>query len=238
MHLLQQFAQSPFGPRLYDATAPLFPSPPVLSNVPDKAEFVARDLACRRGGRQVFAGIGFSLAPGDALVLTGPNGSGKSSLLRILAGLLPPADGALTWAGRSVAEEPEAHHARAAYLGHLDAVKPALGVAENLAFWIALGGGDTGQAVPALARFGLETLADLPARYLSQGQRRRLALARVAALPRALWLLDEPSVGLDADSLSALCAAIEAHRAAGGMVVLSTHAPLAIAAPRQLDLRS
>lgn len=184
----------------------------------------------------MFAGLAFALAPGDALVLTGPNGSGKSSLLRVLAGLLPSAAGRLRWAGQDIAEEPEAHRARLAYLGHLDAVKPALAVAENLAFWIALGGGDARGAATALARFKLDRLADLPARYLSQGQRRRLALARVVALPRALWLLDEPSVGLDAESIAALCAAIEAHRAGGGIAVLSTHAPLAIAAPQRLDL--
>lgn len=218
---------------------PRIPAGPArLSNGPDTAEFAAHDLACRRGGRLVFSGLGFALAKGDALVLTGPNGSGKSSLLRMLAGLLRPTHGSITWAGQNVADDSDAHRARLAYLGHLDAVKPALGVAENLAFWMALGGDGVDDVVPALGRFALDPLADLPARYLSQGQRRRLALARVAALPRALWLLDEPTVGLDAGALALLCTAIDAHRAGGGIVVLSTHAPLAIAAPVQLELRS
>ncbi len=203
------------------------------------ALFTARALCCRRGLRAVFAGVAFDLGAGDALVLTGPNGSGKSSLLRVLAGLSPASAGEVLWSGAPVGWDDEAHRARLAYLGHSDAVKPALSVAENLDFWIALGGGggESGAARDqALRRFGLMALAHLPARYLSAGQRRRLSLARVAAAPRALWLLDEPSVGLDVEAQAALLAAIAAHRADGGIAVVSTHAALALPGARALDL--
>jgi len=200
------------------------------------ALFAGSALACHRGGRDVFAGLDFALSAGDALVLTGPNGSGKSSLLRVMAGLLPPAAGALRWQGVAIAEDREAHRARLSYLGHLDAVKPALGVAENLRFWVDFAGGDAAACEPALLQFDLLELAQLPARYLSAGQRRRLALARVVALPRALWLLDEPSTGLDQRSVAALEQAIAAHRAAGGIAVVSTHAALTLAGALHLDL--
>jgi heme exporter protein A len=200
------------------------------------AAFTGNDLCCRRGGRVVFDGLDFALQPGEALVLVGPNGSGKSSLLRLMAGLLPPFMGALRWQGVAIAADAEAHRARLAYLGHLDAVKPALGVAENLRFWIDLAGGDAQALDAALGRFNLAELADTPARYLSAGQRRRLALARVVAVPKALWLLDEPSTGLDQRSVAALEAAIADHRRTGGIVVTSTHIPLALDGARSLDL--
>lgn len=202
------------------------------------AAFAGSGLCCRRGGRMVFTDLSFALAPGAALVLTGPNGSGKSSLLRVMAGLLRPEAGTLTWQGVPLSADREAHRARLAYLGHLDAVKPALGVAENLRFWIDVAGGDPAAGEPALARFGLRDLAALPARYLSAGQRRRLALARVAALPRALWLLDEPATGLDARSVAALESAIAAHRAGGGIAVISTHAVLDLPGAQVLELAS
>ena len=201
--------------------------------------FAARELECRRGLRAVFKGVAFDLAAGGALVLTGPNGSGKSSLLRVLAGLTPASAGEVLWQGAAIGQDREAHRARLAYLGHLDAVKPALSVAENLDFWIALGGGDGGERTArgaALERFGLAPLAGLPARYLSAGQKRRLSLARVAALPRALWLLDEPSVGLDEQAQAALMDALAGHRRAGGIAVVSTHAPLALSGAAVLDL--
>lgn len=184
----------------------------------------------------MFAGIDFALGAGAALLLTGPNGSGKSSLLRLMAGLLPAAAGELSWQGLPVAGDREAHRARLAYLGHLDAVKPALGVAENLRFWIDVAGGDPGACEGALEQFDLRALAPTPARYLSAGQRRRLALARIVAVPRALWLLDEPSTGLDLRSVAALERAIQAHRARGGIAVVSTHAALNIPGALQLDL--
>ncbi len=200
------------------------------------ALFEGRNLDCRRGGRDVFAGLAFSLPPGGALLLTGANGSGKSSLLRLMAGLLRPAGGEILWDGQTICEEPEAHAARLHYLGHLDAVKPVLSVRENLRFWTALRRGSTAIEA-ALEHFALGELADLPGRLLSAGQRRRLALARLLASPADLWLLDEPSVGLDHNSVGRLAAAIAGHRAAGGRVAVATHTVLALpdAEPLALD---
>lgn len=192
-----------------------------------------RDLACLRGDRAVFAGLSFAVPAGAALVLTGANGAGKSTLLRILAGLLRPVEGAVLWNGHDVAADPAAHSRRLRYLSHLDALKPALTVAENLAFFAALHGGAVG---PALAAVGLEALAELPARVLSSGQRRRLALARLALGPAPLWLLDEPTTGLDAASVERLAPMLAAHRAAGGIVVAATHLPLPLPEARELRL--
>jgi heme exporter protein A len=189
--------------------------------------FTGSGLACRRGERRVFEALDFALPPGGALVLTGANGSGKSSLLRLMAGLTPPEAGVLAWDGVPVADDPAAHRARLHFIGHADALKPVLTVAETLAFWAGMRGGAALE--PALDRFRLAALAETPCRLLSQGQRRRLALARLVASPAALWLLDEPLAGLDEDAVADLADAIAAHRAAGGLVVLSTHAPLGLA---------
>lgn len=199
---------------------------------------VAESLACRRGGRLVFSGLSFRLPPGGALVLTGPNGSGKSSLLRVLAGLLPPQAGQLAWQGQPVEGGGDAYRRAIAYVGHLDAVKPTLSAADNLAFWASLmGASAAGERVEAaLAGFGLTDLAGLPGRYLSAGQRRRLSLARLLMSDARLWLLDEPTVALDTVSLGLLEVAIAGHRATGGLVVLATHAPPDLAAPDSLDL--
>ena len=188
--------------------------------------FEGRALTCIRGERLVFANLDFALSPGGALVLTGPNGSGKSSLLRLMTGLLKPAAGELLWNGVPVAKEPEAHHARLHYLSHLDAVKPVLSALENLTFWAALHGGSASDAEAALERLGLAHLAEVPGRMLSAGQKRRLALARVLSAPAELWLLDEPTVGLDRDSVARLDNAIAAHREAGGRLVVATHIAL------------
>ncbi|MCS6891035.1 MAG: heme ABC exporter ATP-binding protein CcmA [Rhodovarius sp.] len=193
----------------------------------------ARDLACWRGERLVFSGLSFSLGRGAALLLTGPNGAGKSSLLRVLAGLLPPCAGVLLWEGEDVAADPLAHARRLRYLGHLDALKPALTVRENLAFHARLHGG---RVEEALAAFDLLPLADLPARLLSAGQRRRLALARLALAPAALWLLDEPTLGLDRASVARLGEVLAAHRAAGGAVVAATHLPLPLPDASEIHL--
>jgi heme exporter protein A len=185
-----------------------------------------RELACLRGERMVFEGLGFDLAPGGALVLTGPNGSGKTSFLRLVAGLLRPAAGSLAWRGRPVGDDPDALRAELHYVGHLDAVKPLLTVSENLVFWARMRGG--GAVTEALAGFGLTALANVPARFLSAGQRRRVALARLLAAPAALWLLDEPTVGLDSESIEALTSAMAAQRDSGGMVIAATHATLSL----------
>lgn len=201
--------------------------------VPD---LVGEDLACRRGGRLVFAGLSCRLGPGDALVLTGANGSGKSSLLRLLATLLAPAAGSLCWGGAPVAEDPAAYRAQLHYVGHLDAIKPALTPRETLTFWAGLRGVSDAAVAASLSAFGLERVADWPCRWLSAGQRHRLALARLIALPAAVWLLDEPTAALDSDGEARLVAAIRAHREAGGRVVLATHQPVAIGVAEMLAL--
>ncbi len=194
-------------------------------------DLIAEELACRRGMRQVFAGVSFCLPSGGALVLTGANGSGKSSLLRLAAGLLAPASGRLSWGALPVAADLASHRARLHYVGHQDAVKPTMTARETLTFWAALRGRrpPTAPAIEeALAAFALDPFADWPCRWLSAGQRRRLALSRLLVAPAALWLLDEPTSALDADGQHRLERVIAAHRAAGGRVLLATHLPLAL----------
>ncbi len=193
-------------------------------------------LACQRGDRLLFEKMGFMLMGGDLLLLTGPNGSGKSSLLRLLAGLNAPAAGHIFWHGRAIGEDTVAHRQRLQFLTHLDGVKPALTVLENLQFWSALMGGPATTASSALAAFGLERIADLPARFLSAGQRRRLALSRLVLRPAALWLLDEPSTSLDSEGAERLLAAIASHRARDGIVILATHDRLALQPTQELRL--
>jgi heme exporter protein A len=195
----------------------------------------ASGLAAFRGERLVFRDLGFALSSGGALLLTGPNGSGKSTLLRLVAGLLSPAAGTLTWEGADALADLPTHVRRVAYVGHLDAVKPGLTAAENLRFAARL----AGRAVhAALEAVGLEELADLPARMLSAGQRRRLALARLALSTAPLWLLDEPTLGLDAASVARFGTMLAAHRDVGGMVVAATHLPLPLADATELSLNS
>ncbi|MGH6942660.1 MAG: heme ABC exporter ATP-binding protein CcmA [Geminicoccaceae bacterium] len=196
----------------------------------------AEDLACVRGGRLVFADLAFALGPGDALLLRGPNGSGKSSLLRLLAGFLRPSAGALSWDGAPIQDDLASHRARLHYVGHADAVKGALSTRENLEFAGAIAGGADAALDAALQAFGLQGLADVPARFLSAGQRRRLALARLATVERALWLLDEPTVGLDAESRQRLQQAIGRHRSAGGIAVLASHGDVDVSDPLVLEL--
>lgn len=188
--------------------------------------FRGENLSCVRGGRVVFARLGFGLEAGGALVLAGPNGSGKSSLLRLMAGLTPAAGGRLLWDGEAVADDPAAHRGRLHYVGHLDAIKPALSARETLVVAAGLRGhpGDRDTAPEdALGVMGIARLADVPARYFSAGQRRRLALARLFASKATLWLLDEPRTALDADAMGRLDEAIAAHRAGGGMIVAALH---------------
>lgn len=188
-----------------------------------------------RGEKVVFAGVSFRAAPGCALLLTGANGAGKSSLLRLLAGLLPPAAGTLLWDGEDALADRAGHARRLRYLSPQDALKPALTVRESLGFAARLhgGGGDVDAALDAL---GLQPLAELPVRLLSTGQRRRLALARLALAPAApLWLLDEPTLGLDAASVSRLGGLLARHRDGGGLVVAATHLPLPL--PDAVELR-
>ncbi len=200
----------------------------------DNGTLKAEALAAFRGERLVFRDLDFMVPPGGALVLAGPNGSGKSTLLRLLAGLVRPMAGRLLWNDTDALSDLTGHARRVAYLGHQDAVKPGLTAAENLALPARLSGG----AVPAaLAALGLEALADLPARMLSAGQKRRLALARLALGVAPLWLLDEPTLGLDSAAIDRFGVLLAGHRAAGGIVIAATHVPLPLDGVAELRLR-
>ena len=193
----------------------------------------ANDLSCQRGSRLIFKGLSFTLAPGEGLLVTGPNGAGKTSLLRQIAGLLPLADGELRLNGAGPdARLPELCH----YIGHANAVKASLSIKENLAFWAHYLDGDATKLDRALAAFALAEIADLPAGLLSAGQKRRLALARLVAVPRVLWLLDEPAVGLDTASQEKLAGVMAAQLARGGLIIAATHVPLGMEPSARLDL--
>ena len=190
-------------------------------------------LGCVRGGRQLFADTGFSVAAGQLLRITGANGSGKTSLLRILCGLLTPMDGEVLWNRQDIRELREEYHRTLTYVGHLNGLKDDMTPHENLEVASTLAGQPAGHAarLDALAGFGLKHCADLPARNLSQGQRRRIALARLALPGQSrIWILDEPFTALDADAVAHLSHIITVHAAAGGMVIFTTHMEVAIAA--------
>jgi heme exporter protein A len=202
-------------------------------------QFTGEAITCVRSERRVFARLSFSVGAGEALVLIGPNGAGKSSLLRLMAGLLRPCAGRLLWNGEAIADDAEAHRGRVHYVGHADAIKPALTVAEHLGFWAAQRGGTADQSVRvdgALAALGIARRAALPARFLSAGQRRRLALARLLATDAAIWLLDEPRTALDRDAAAQLDAMIASQRARGGLVILALHGGDHPPGARVLDL--
>tara|TARA_Y100000588_G_scaffold213015_1_gene227041 strand:- start:339 stop:887 length:549 start_codon:yes stop_codon:yes gene_type:complete len=165
----------------------------------------------------------WSLEAGGALVLNGPNGSGKSSLLRVIAGLLAPSQGYVECQGEKV-HKAEDYRMVMHYVGHLNPLKPVFSVYENVKFWSEFRGGEG--VAGALKVFGLEDLRDVPSRLLSSGQKRRVILANLLTVSRKIWLLDEPSIGLDRESVAALVDAIELHRAKGGVVVAATHGEL------------
>jgi heme exporter protein A len=204
------------------------------------ADLIAEDLACRRGERLVFAGLSFRLPPGGALVLTGTNGSGKTSLLRLIAGLIAPAAGRLAWGAAPIDADLAGHRTHLHYVGHQDGVKPGLTVCETLIFWAALRGCNIGCGASeldmALTAFALEPIADWPCRWLSAGQRRRLALSRLFLTPASLWLLDEPFSALDQDNQNRLERAVTVHRAAGGRIALATHIPTVIDGATEIGL--
>jgi heme exporter protein A len=191
------------------------------------------ELACVRGGRQVFSNLCFTVAAGHALAITGPNGAGKSSLLRVIAGLVRPASGLLVLEGG----DPELGIGEQAhYLGHQDAMKLALTVAENLTFWTGFLGGEGGSAAAALAAVGLDRLDSVPASYLSAGQRRRLSIARLLAVKRPLWLLDEPTSALDAAAQMLLADLMRAHLAGGGLILAAAHGAIGLDDAAELRL--
>ncbi|WP_018698783.1 heme ABC exporter ATP-binding protein CcmA [Amorphus coralli] len=212
-------AQDPHQPRISDISPPP-PFPPI-----ERLEI--RDLAVDRGGRRVLDGVSGAVAAGHGLAVTGPNGTGKSTLLRVLAGLLRPVEGKVDLIG---ADPERPANANVHYVGHLDAVKTQETVGANMAFWARWLGGDADPEIleEALSAFELDHLFDLPAAYLSAGQRRRLSLSRLLAAPRAVWLLDEPTVALDVRSETRLAAVMDRHLDAGGIVVAATHSPIAV----------
>ena len=184
----------------------------------------------------VFADLDFSVSPGDAITLLGRNGSGKTSLLRVMAGLTRVTTGSLSWEDGAVADDPERHRRRLNYVGHLDSVKAVLTVRENLTSWARLRDATDDRVTDGLVKFGLDRLADIPGRYLSAGQRRRLSLARLGLSAAPLWLLDEPTIALDSEAVVALNRAIAAHREGGGMVVIATNVALDIDDAASIDM--
>lgn len=182
-------------------------------------------LRCVRGGREVFSGLDFATTAGEALAVVGINGAGKTSLLRLIAGLLHPAGGSIALeGGEAELTLPEQAH----YLGHRDALKPALSVLENLSFWRDFLGGEVGDAVQSLSRVGLGHATHLPAAFLSAGQRRRLSIARLVCVKRPVWLLDEPTSALDTAGQALFVSLMREHLEGGGMIIAATHTALGI----------
>lgn len=188
----------------------------------------SENLACIRGERLVFSGIGFAVKAGEMLVVTGANGSGKTSLLRIVCGLLEAAEGEIRWSGSSAQSLGEEYFAKLAYLGHQNGLKEDLSAAENIRYWTGISGTVVApdEARRALARLGLGGREDFPVRWLSQGQKRRAALARLLVAKRPLWVLDEPFAGLDRASTMTVESLLQEHLERGGMAMLTTHQDL------------
>ena len=197
------------------------------------------DLCCVRGEKPLFSGLDFCLGAGELLYLQGRNGSGKTSLLRILSGLLPAAGGEIRWRGEPVEQLGEDYRRELCFLGHHNAIKEELTPLENLlaAARLADEALDEGDALDALERVGLAGREELACRYLSQGQKRRVALARLVNERRALWVLDEPYVALDTEAVALVADLIGAHLQRGGLAVLTTHQPVDVAAGAVHELR-
>src|SRR6478672_11671116 len=201
-------------------------------------QLIADQLQVTRGARTIIRDLSFEVAAGEALLLTGANGAGKTTLIRTLAGFLAPSGGAIRLDGgdaeRDIAEQSH-------YVGHANGIKASLTVAENLRFWTEYlaeddGDGNADRLEEALDHFNLLDLSDIPAGYLSAGQRRRLGLARLLVAHRTLWLLDEPTVSLDTASVTLLAKAVDAHVTGGGIAIAATHIPLGLAKTREMRL--
>lgn len=197
-------------------------------------KLVADGLTLVRGARTLQSGLSFAVPAGTALIVTGPNGVGKSTLLRAVAGLFPPLSGSIRLDGgpsaRSVSEDVH-------YFGHLNAVKSSLTVEENVAFWCRYLGGAAQAVFTALEQFGLLALRDIPAGYLSAGQKRRLGLARLLVARRPIWLLDEPATSLDVASQAVVAEIVNRHLASGGIALAATHVALGLTPADELPLR-
>ena len=206
--------------------------PPLSSQPPQSLS--ARGLRVDRGGRAIVSNIDFELRAGEALVVLGRNGAGKSTLLRALAGLLPLRGGTIQFSGADDAPLAEQAH----YIGHADGLKAALTGFENLEFWAQMLGGVSGGLSPveALQKVGLPRIGDFPVGYLSAGQKRRVALARLFIAPRPVWILDEPATALDIASQETFGKAMADHRANGGLIIAATHAPLGLIDAQELRL--
>jgi len=192
---------------------------------------VGEGLRVERGERRIFDGVGFAVSAGQALVITGPNGSGKSTLLKAIAGFLPPAAGSIRLEGGG--DAPVAEHCH--YLAHANALKPQLTVEDNLRFWADFCGPGI-DVDAALEQVGLPGVGDIPTGFLSAGQKRRVAIARLLAARRPVWLLDEPTAALDAASDRRFARIVAEHLASGGIAVAATHQPLGLAEPLTLDM--
>jgi heme exporter protein A len=200
----------------------------------------AHDLACERGEHLLFRNLGFELDRSETLLVQGGNGRGKTSFLRILCGLSVPVAGDVRWRGQPISKAQEQYGREMAYIGHANSIKDGLTPMENLRLAAALGGRelDMETATAALEQMGLLRCMDLPARALSFGQRRRVALAGLLTASALLWILDEPLTGLDVDGVAMVEQMIRDHVAAGGMAIVTTHQPLALdgLAPKTLSV--
>lgn len=208
----------------------------VPATAPDR--FEARDLQCVRHDRTLFAGLNFMLTPGQILQIEGPNGSGKTSLLRMLCGLLQPAQGEVHWRGVDIQAQRSEFLADVAYIGHLHGIKEDLSPRENLRMAQALGRTrDDISLEQALEQVGLYRFEDLPSRTLSAGQRRRVALARLLVLDARVWVLDEPFTALDRSGKALIESMLETHSRNGGIAILTTHQPVELTQCALLNLQ-
>ncbi len=196
--------------------------------------FIAQNLACQRADQLIFEEVSFGLSPGEAIWVKGRNGAGKSSLLRICARLLSPLSGHAKWQGEDIFKNDDTYIGEYHYLGHLDALKHAFTVRENIEFWASFHG--TSDVTSALEKFDLQALSDTPTGMLSQGQKKRTNLARLAASPAKLWILDEPLSALDRHYIALFKGRLVQHLAEGGMALFATHQDLELEQVKVLDL--